>query len=145
MKIAAVSSGTITMPFYFGLVTSKFYETWDFYTERLGFRTLDEDDHRVLLVHSSGAGLMVLRHETEEQYAELVSATDGRGFWLNLDVADVEALYQSLCEGNVAVVRPLAVGLRGSRSFTVRDPNGVLICIACGRRRKVVPEPVATR
>ena len=120
----------VTGSFYFGLVTAKFFETWDFYTERLGFRTLEEDDHRVVLAHSSGARLEVLRHETDEQHAELVSAADGRGFWLNLDVADVVAMYQSLREADISVVQPLAAGPRGARFFTVHDPNGVLIRIA---------------
>jgi catechol 2,3-dioxygenase-like lactoylglutathione lyase family enzyme len=126
----ATTSVAIAGSFYFGLVTARFYETWDFYTERLGFRTLDEDDHRVLLGHPSGVRLGILRHETDEQHAELVSATDGRGFWLNLDVADVDAMYQSLSEVNVLGVQPLAAGPRGARFFTVHDPNGVLIRIA---------------
>ena len=129
MKTETVSH-TDVMPFYFGLVTAKFYETWDFYTERLGFRTLDEDDHYVLLAHPSGAGLRILRHETDEQHAELVSATDGRGFWLNLEVADVDAIYEALSAANVPGLAPLDTGQRGARFFTVRDPNGVLIRIA---------------
>jgi len=120
----------VTGSFYFGLVTAKFFETWDFYTERLGFRTLAEDDHRVVVGHPSGARLEILRHETDEQHAELVSAADGRGFWLNLDVADVDALYQSLREANISVVQTLTAGPRGALFFTVYDPNGVLIRIA---------------
>lgn len=126
----APTTGTAAGVFYFGLVTAKFFETWDFYTERLGFRTLDEDDHRVLLEHPSGARLGVLRHETDEQHAELVGATDGRGIWLNLDVADVDAMYANLREADVAVAQPLAAGPGETRFFAVHDPNGVLIRIA---------------
>lgn len=129
METATVS-GAVTGSFYFGLVTEQFFETWDFYTERLGFRTLDEDDHRVLLGHPSGVCLGILRHETDEQHPELVSATDGRGFWLNLDVVDVDTIYESLCAVNVPVAQPLDSGPRGTRFFVVRDPNGVLIRVA---------------
>jgi catechol 2,3-dioxygenase-like lactoylglutathione lyase family enzyme len=124
------TTDTGVMPFYFGLVTAKFYETWDFYTEGLGFRTWEEDDHYVVLAHSSGARLSILRHETNEQHAELVSATDGRGLWLNLEVADVDAMYEQLCAAGVPVVQPLEAGPRGARFFVVRDPNGVLLRVA---------------
>jgi catechol 2,3-dioxygenase-like lactoylglutathione lyase family enzyme len=116
--------------FYCGLVTEKFYETWDFYTELLGFRTLDENEASVLLMHPSGVRLEILRHETNERHAELVSATDGRGFWLNLEVENVDAEYQRLCAGGVQLVHPPENQSLGRRGFTVRDPNGVLICIA---------------
>lgn len=116
--------------FYLGLVTEKFFETWDFYTEQLGFRTLDESETCVLLMHPSGVRLEVLRHETNERHAELVSATDGRGFWLNVEVEDVDAEYQRLCAGGVQLVHPPESQPHGRRSFAVRDPNGVLICIA---------------
>jgi predicted enzyme related to lactoylglutathione lyase len=116
-------------PFYFGLVTAKFYETWDFYTEQLGFRTLDESDDRVRLIHASGAQLGILRHETDEQHSELVSATDGRGVWLSLEVTDIGELYEKLSHADVPIMQPLDRGPRNSESFVIRDPNGVLIFV----------------
>jgi catechol 2,3-dioxygenase-like lactoylglutathione lyase family enzyme len=116
--------------FYFGLVTAKFYETWDFYTEQLGFHTLEETDDFVLLVHASGARLGIMRHETDETYPERVSATDGRSFWLNLEVAEVRAEFERLSGAGVSVVKPLAAGRNGAQTFAVRDPNGVLILVA---------------
>jgi catechol 2,3-dioxygenase-like lactoylglutathione lyase family enzyme len=115
--------------FHIGLVTERFYETWDFYTERLGFRTLEESNDAVLLVHASGARLGLLRHETDETHPERVSATDGRGFWLKLEVTDVEAEFERLRGYNVPVVDALRAGPHGERSFTLRDPNGVLIFV----------------
>ena len=119
--------------FYPGLVTAKFYETWDFYTEQLGFHTIEESDDRVRLAHSSGAQLAILRHETDEQNSELVSPTDGHGFWLQLDVADVDGFCQRLRGADVQIVRELEAGARGASSFTVHDPNGVLICVELAR------------
>ena len=117
-------------PFYPSLVTAKFHETWEFYTEKLGFRTACECDSYVHLVHASGAQLGVLRHEIDGAYAELVSATDGRGFWINLDVADADAELARLSAAGVEVVTPLEDKPWGDRQFVVRDPNGVLISIA---------------
>jgi predicted enzyme related to lactoylglutathione lyase len=113
----------------FGLVTERFYETWDFYTEHLRFRTLEESDDALVLVHPSGVRLGILRHETDAANPERVSATDGRGFWLNLAVEDVEAEFEHLSKAGALVVHALGAGEHTSPSFTLRDPNGVLIFV----------------
>jgi uncharacterized glyoxalase superfamily protein PhnB len=118
------------VPFYPGLVTANFYETWDFYTTHLGFRTLVEDDVFVQLAHPAGAQLAILRHELDGPAPELVSATDGRGYWLNLDVADADAEHARLCAAGVEIVAPPTDKPWGERMFVVRDPNGVLIALA---------------
>jgi uncharacterized glyoxalase superfamily protein PhnB len=117
-------------PFYPGIVTGRFYDTWDFYTTHLGFRTVTECDIYVQLAHPTGAQIAVLRHEVDGPVKELVSATDGRGVWLNLDVADADAEHRRLIDAGVEVVRPLENTSWGDRQFIVRDPNGVLISIA---------------
>jgi uncharacterized glyoxalase superfamily protein PhnB len=124
---AATSRGE---PFYPNLVTSKFYETWDFYTAFLGFRTVAESDSYVHLVHAGGAQIGVLRHELNGDAPELVTATDGRGFWLNLDVADADAEYARLLAAGAVIASPIADKPWGDRQFTIRDPNGVLVAIA---------------
>jgi uncharacterized glyoxalase superfamily protein PhnB len=117
-----------------GMVSGRFFETWDFYTTCLGFRTLAESNTYVHLRHPSGAQLAVLREETEGAPAELVSATRGRGFWLFLEVDDAATLHQALHEGGVVAAVPLRDTAWGDRQFAVRDPNGVLIYIV---QRKV--------
>ena len=114
---------------YLNLVTERFDETWAFYTELLGFGTLLAEDSYVRLFHPSGVQLGFMRHETHELHPELVSATEGRGFWLNLEVADSGWEYKRLCDAGVTVVRPLEAQSCGGCSFTIRDPNGVLICV----------------
>jgi uncharacterized glyoxalase superfamily protein PhnB len=118
------------VPFYPGLVTANLYETWDFYTTHLGFRTIAEDDTFVQLAHPTGAQLAILRHELDGPASELVSATDGRGYWLNIDVADADAEHARLCAAGVAIVAPPTDKPWGERMFVVRDPNGVLIALA---------------
>lgn len=117
-------------PFYPSLVTAKFYETWDFYAERLGFRTIFESDVYVHLAHASGAQLGILRHEIDGPRPELICATDGRGFWLNLDVADADAEYARLVAAGTEIAEALEDKPWGDRQFMVCDPNGVLIAIA---------------
>jgi len=116
--------------FYPGLVTSKFYETWDFYSAILGFTTVTECGAYVHLAHPSGAQFGLLKHEVDGAPAELISAVEGRGFWLSLHVADADAEFTRLRSLGVQVVEPPEDKPWGERHFLVRDPNGVLIYIA---------------
>ncbi|HWA86131.1 MAG TPA: VOC family protein [Opitutus sp.] len=117
-------------PFYPSVVTARFFETWNFYAEFLGFRTVFESDAYVHLAHATGAQLGILRHEVDGPLPELISATDGRGYWLNLDVADADAEYARLVAARVDIAAPIEDKPWGDRQFMVRDPNGVLIAIA---------------
>ncbi len=116
--------------FYPGLVTARFYETWDFYTTHLGFRTVQERDVYVHLQHPSGCQLALLKDETAADVPALVSATDGRGFWLGLKVEDADAMHARLVAAGVEVLSPPENTPWGERHFVVRDPNGVSLFIA---------------
>jgi catechol 2,3-dioxygenase-like lactoylglutathione lyase family enzyme len=116
--------------FFPSVVTSKFYETWDFYTLHLGFRTHCEHDAYVHLVHPEGAQFGVLREEIDGLPSELVSATNGRGIWLNLEVPDADAAHARLRAAGVEIVEEPEDKPWGNRQFLVRDPNGVLVAIA---------------
>jgi predicted enzyme related to lactoylglutathione lyase len=132
-------------PFYPGIVTARFFETWDFYTTHLDFGTVHESNSELRLVHVSGVQLAVLREETDGQPAELVSATTGRGLWLSLDVADAESVYSRLLDAGVAVASPLEESVGGvGKRFTVRDPNGVLIFVAQKSPARASAAPVRT-
>ncbi|MFT3782607.1 MAG: VOC family protein [Nibricoccus sp.] len=113
--------------FYPGVVTARFFESWDFYTECLGFATIEEDDDHVVLEHVSGPRIELLRHETNERFPELVSETNGRGFWLNLEVDDVDAEFRRVCSYDIELVHAPERLSAQRRAFTLRDPNGILI------------------
>ncbi len=130
----AAPGGTESLAWVPGVVSGRFFETWDFYTTLLGFRTLAESNTYVHLRHPSGAQLAVLREETEGAPAELISATRGRGFWLFLEVEDAATAHQGLLEGGVVAAVPLRDTAWGDRQFAVHDPNGVLIYLV---QRKV--------
>lgn len=115
--------------FHAGIVSARFYETWDFYTSVLGFRTLSENDGYVRLAHPDGAQLSVLQHELNGHWAEVVSATEGRGLWLTLTVDDAEAEFQRLLASGADVARAHRGAKWGDAACVVRDPNGVLIFI----------------
>jgi len=115
--------------FFAGIVTRRYLESWDFYTTHLGFRTIEEHDHWVRLQHHGGAQLVLLREEADQTPAELVSATEGRGHWLTLEVADAAAERNALrAEGLTVQSVPVARWWRPG-TFAVQDPNGVLVII----------------
>jgi uncharacterized glyoxalase superfamily protein PhnB len=126
--------------FFPSLVTAKFYESWDFYTSVLGFQTLKECDQYVHLAHSSGVEFGLVVHEMDGLPAELITSTDGRGFWLSITVSDADAEFERLSRMGVEIHEPLEDKPWGERQFSVRDPNGVIIQIA---HRTVVGAPVA--
>ncbi|HRP06156.1 MAG TPA: VOC family protein [Opitutaceae bacterium] len=116
--------------FFLGIVTARFYETWDFYTAILGFSTLSENNTRVQLQHPGGAQLSLLEHEVDGNPSELISATDGRGFWLNLEVCDLDAEFDRIRSAGAPIVSPPVAQNRGARHFMTRDPNGILIYVS---------------
>lgn len=119
--------GSAPVPFYPSLVTARLRDSVEFYTEALGFRVLDDESRHVQLAHPSGVHLGLLRHETDGQPAELINATDGRGFWLSLRVADVDAEHRRLRALGADVDAAPEDKPWGERVLVVRDPNGVLI------------------
>lgn len=116
--------------FHPNLVTGKFYETWDFYSAILGFTTVHECGDYVHLTHPSGAQFGLLKHEVDGAPAELISAVEGRGFWLSLGVPDADAEFARLNSLGVPIVEPPQDKPWGERHFAVRDPNGVLVYIS---------------
>ncbi len=110
-----------------GVVTSRFHETWDFYTTHLGFRTESESNCHVHLAHPGGARLTLLREEIDGLPAALTHAPDGRGFWLELPVDDVDAVHARLVAAGVAIAEPPQDRPWHERDCRFRDPNGVMI------------------
>jgi catechol 2,3-dioxygenase-like lactoylglutathione lyase family enzyme len=115
-----------------GIVTAKFYETWDFYTTHLGFRTVDESDQHVMLAHGTGGQLLIVREEIDGLPAELVSATNGRGVWLCFDVADTDAEHSRLAAAGVDIVEAPVDRPWGRRHCLIRDPNGMIVSLSHG-------------
>jgi catechol 2,3-dioxygenase-like lactoylglutathione lyase family enzyme len=113
-----------------GLVTRRLYASWDFYTTRLGFRTVEERNGWVRLLHPGGAQLVLLREEADGTPAELVSATNGRGLWITLEVADAAAERAAFEQAGVPLCDVPPGRWWRAGSFAVRDPDGVLVLIA---------------
>ena len=117
-------------PFFAGLVTQRLAATWDFYTELLGFSTLAEGGTWVRLLHPCGAQLLLTAAEAVDTPAELVSATNGCGWWLTLEVADVATERARLTAAGVKVEMMPRNSRWPREAIGVRDPMGVWIVLS---------------
>lgn len=114
--------------FYPVLCTERVAETAAFYIEHFGFVRAFEADWYISL-----------RHESAPQYELAVvdlthpSVPEGgrrpvAGLLLNVEVEDVDAVYERLITTNgLPVLRDLRSEDWGQRHFITADPNGVLI------------------
>lgn len=127
--------------FHTGLVTRRFFESWAFYTERLGFRTADEGGEWVRLVHPSGGQLWLMQEESDAPVAELVPAVEPRGLWLVLEVANPGEWAADLVSVGVETDEVPPGGPWAGGGWRVRDPNGVTIVLV----RRVVAGVVTSR
>ncbi|MFH1499761.1 MAG: VOC family protein [Verrucomicrobiota bacterium] len=115
--------------FHTGLVTRRFFDSWAFYTERLGFRTVDEGGEWVRLVHPSGGQLWLLQEETDAPAAELVPAVEPRGLWLRLEVANPGELAVELRSAGIEAEEVPPGGPWSDGGWRVRDPDGVTVLL----------------
>lgn len=129
-----------------GIVTYRFEATWNFYTEVLGFTTAQHLRGFVRLQHPCGATLLVTAAEQGDTPPELVSGVVPAGWWLSIEVGDVQAEKDRLRLLEVSLAE-LPEPLRWHpRAIALRDPNGVLLVIAerASRVRSFVVELAGT-
>ena len=139
VKITAMTTDDFPVfpaAFFSGLVTQFYYESWDFYTTHLGFRTIEEHNDWVRLMHPSGAQLILLQEEADHTPSNLVSACEGRGHWLTLEVADPAAERIVLESAGLTIDDVPSDKWWREGSYAVTDPNGVLVIIT--RRASLV-------
>jgi catechol 2,3-dioxygenase-like lactoylglutathione lyase family enzyme len=112
------------MPFYNGIVTSKFQESKEFYTKKLEFSVKFENEWFFLL-ERDGRELAFMLPNLEFQHQIFQGEYSGKGLWLTVEVDDVEAEYERI--QNIDI--PIAVDLRqeewGETHFSIVDPNGI--------------------
>ena len=113
--------------FQHAFVTERFYQTWDFYTEVLGFRTVQAEDAWVTLEHPEGGQLCIYEAETAAVPEGILGQLDGRGQWLRLLVDDPGEERDRLIAAGVAEeeLEPSDGGWQAG--FRLRDPNGRVI------------------
>ncbi|AFY96997.1 VOC family protein [Chamaesiphon minutus] len=112
------------MPFYNGIVTSKLLESKEFYTKNLGFSVKFENEWFVLL-ELDGRELAFMQPNLEFQNQIFRGEYGGKGLWLTVEVADVEAEYQRIQNLGIPIVVELRQEDWGETHFSIADPNGI--------------------
>lgn len=109
-----------------GFVTAKLSGTKEWYQRVLNFKVVFENDFYVLLsTPNKQAQLSFLLPDHPTQQAPFQPAFQGKGAYITIEIADVDAEYQRLKALNI----PIAIDLRnepwGDRHFAIIDPNGI--------------------
>lgn len=132
--IAWVAAGELnaqtTMKLNAGIITKKIKETKEFYTTKLGFTVVFENEFYLLLQTPGGSdqlSFLLPNHPTQRPIFQ--TAFGGKGVYLTIEVEDIDAVYKQIKANGV----PIEIELRneewGDRHFAIVDPNGVGIDI----------------
>lgn len=126
----AQSQNPTTMKMNAGIVTAKLQESKKFYQEVLGFGVVFENDFYLLLhTPNKQAELSFLLPNHPTQQALFQPAFAGKGMFLTIEVADVDAVYKRIKNLSVPIVIELRDESWGDRHFAIQDPNGIGIDI----------------
>ncbi len=119
-----------TMKLNAGIITPKLQETKAFYTTKLGFTVVFENEFYLLLQTPGGndqISFLLPNHSTQQRVFQLPFG--GSGVYLTIEVDNVDAEYQRIQSLGV----PIEIAIRnedwGDRHFAVKDPNGIGIDI----------------
>jgi catechol 2,3-dioxygenase-like lactoylglutathione lyase family enzyme len=117
------------------LICSDIARSLDFYVRVLGFTIVYErPEERFAYIEREGSELMLEQPTLRRLVAGELEAPFGRGINLQIEAADVDALYETVQKAGAQVFLPLEQRWYrrqneelGSRQFVVQDPDGYLL------------------
>ncbi|HET9052802.1 MAG TPA: VOC family protein, partial [Cyclobacteriaceae bacterium] len=119
-----------TMKLNAGIITQKLQETKAFYTGKLNFTVVFENEFYLLLQTPDGSdqlSFLLPGHPTQRPIFQ--SAFSGNGVYLTLEVENVDAVYRQIRALGVPIEIELRNEAWGDRHFAIVDPNGIGIDI----------------
>lgn len=122
------TNGMRNMKMNAGIITDKFQETKEFYTQYLNFGVSFENDF-YLLLHTSNhqAELSFLKPNHPSQNPMFHAPFSGQGIYLTIEMDNVDELYEELSAKDIEIHVTLRDEPWGDRHFTIVDPNGISI------------------
>lgn len=117
------------------LDVSEFSVSLKFYTEILGFKVLYvRHDPEFVYLEQEELQLMLIQEKDKSWLGGTLERPYGRGINLQMELSDIQPIYQRLLENNVTLHREIKDAWRetgdmltGSREFWVQDPDGYLL------------------
>lgn len=118
--------------FRFAYFTTKYDETLRFYTDKLGFdleHSWDRNDHDKGALFKAGVGLIeVLLHPVDDAHkCPGLDYRSAQGAFAVIQVWDIDELFQRLNSAGVPFEQEVTDQSWGHRSFSVIEPNGLLL------------------
>ena len=111
--------------------TDKVTESKAFYCNYLGFRVKKELEGFVVLQHAVDTAYEIMFCVPNLPFVNEIfrPAYSGQGLIFQIEVNDVDAVYEKLQHEGVAIALPLIEEPVNGHHFTIIDPNGILIDI----------------
>ncbi len=113
------------------LMVDNVNSTIDFYTELLGFTTVQTVPETGMfdwaMVQSNGVDIMFQQENSiKDEYSELKSQSGGGALTLYIRIDGVEKFYNEIRE-KVTVIKALSKTFYGANEFAIVDPNGFIL------------------
>ncbi len=119
-----------TMKLNAGIITEKFSETKEFYTNILGFGVTFENEFYLLMHtpnHEAEIAFLLPNHPTQKPIFQ--KKYTGPGLYFTIEVENVDALYEEIKKKGVAIEIEIRDESWGDKHFAIVDPNGIGIDI----------------
>lgn len=113
--------------FYPVLMTADVAATAAFYQRHLAMKPLFVSDWYVHLQHGDDATINLAVMDGSHDSIPECGRGRSMGLLLNMEVADVDAVYGSFSDAGAQIVQPLRDEAFGQRHFIVAAPDGVLL------------------
>lgn len=113
-----------------GIITEKFIETKEFYTNKLGFGVTFENDFYLLLhTPDKSSEISFLKPNHPSQKPIFQSPFAGKGVYLTIEVENVDEVYEQFKSKSIKFALEIRDEVWGDRHFAILDPNGIGIDI----------------
>ncbi len=125
--------GECVMPeqfFHPTIVSDKVSHTVNFYEDHFEFVPTIEQDGYVFMQNKDRPEMCIAVVDVNHECIRNESVKPVQGLILNFPVADVNETFNALYFEGLDIQQEPKENKLGSRHFIVRDPNGVLICLA---------------
>jgi len=109
-----------------GIITEKLALSKAFYTDKLGFGVIFENEFYLLMHtpnHQFEISFLLPYHPTQQPFFH--QPFSGKGLYLTIEVDDVDMIYNNLKNQGVEIKVELRDEPWGDRHFAIEDPNGV--------------------
>ncbi len=118
--------------FRFTYFTDKYEETFNFYTDKIGFEVghswdRSEDDKGCVFHAGHGIIEILQQPHNEDHMNEGLDYRQSQGVFMCIQTWEVEELFQKFSEAGIYFKQEIVNQPWGHRTFSIYEPNGLVI------------------